>query len=88
MPGKHMKKSVMSYKKSGGFKMAGMSFGNEDPSVYAYKKAKDPRKAGVGRGTFMMKSAPLKNYKNPGDNKVFNMGNEASPSFKKYKKKK
>lgn len=31
--------------------------------------------------------SPMKNYKNPKDYKVFNMGNEASPSFKKHKKK-
>tara|TARA_E500000318_G_C3494369_1_gene185742 strand:+ start:414 stop:734 length:321 start_codon:yes stop_codon:yes gene_type:complete len=33
------------------------------------------------------KKSPMKNYKNPKDYKVFNMGNEASPSFKKHKKK-
>ena len=31
-------------------------------------------------------NSPLKNYRNPRDYKVFNMGNEASPSFKKKKK--
>ena len=52
MPGKNYNtdygKSVL--KKRSGFKMAGMEFGNEDPSIYAYKKARDPRKAGPSRG--------------------------------------
>jgi hypothetical protein len=30
--------------------------------------------------------SPMKNYKEPREYKVFNMGNEASPSFKKKKK--
>ena len=35
----------------------------------------------------MTKKSPMQNYKNPRDYKVFNMGNEASPSFKKHNKK-
>ena len=31
---------------------------------------------------FKMKGSPYKNYRNPKDYKVFNMGNEASPAFK------
>ena len=34
------------------------------------------------------KSVAFKNYKNPRDYEVFNMGNEASPSFKKEDDKK
>ena len=38
----------------------------------------------MGKGVI---ESPMKNYKTPRDYKVFNMGNEASSSFKKHKKK-
>lgn len=40
----------------------------------------------LAEGTALTKKSPMQNYKNPRDYKVFNMGNEASPSFKKRKK--
>ena len=42
----------------------------------------------LAEGTALTKKSPMQNYKNPRDYKVFNMGNEASPSFKKRKNKK
>ena len=42
----------------------------------------------VAVGTALTKKSPMQRYKTPREYKVFNMGNEASPSFKKRKNKK
>ena len=58
----------------------------EDTAYYENLSAAEKQKMTELGMTPSEFTSAFKNYKNPRDYKVFNMGNEASPSFKKKKK--
>lgn len=78
------------YKKQGALKKyasAAMKKTGAKPDYIDIDKDGNTTESMKDAASSMTKKSPMQNYKNPRDYKVFNMGNEASPSFKKHNKK-
>ena len=57
-----------------------MAFKMKGPSLY--RKGNENMKDGRSKSAVFQMKSPIKNYKNPGDYKVFNMGNKPDDPFK------